>query len=326
MPIYITDPDGQKHEFADGTSYAAINAEMDRRWAERGQPKPPQGQPLQQPGNLPPGTVPGRMQSQAGAPDASMVPLSEEAERAMALMRWKALQGDRGGVQGAYDLVQADTTYQTRKKQAEKMGEDAADTAAKQKVGTKILPGIARLRNMVEEITDKDWDAIGGAKNPVKMRPSAEVPYSPGAYFAPEMTPTQARAAYSWNPWHAADYQRQWGHQNELTHLIDALTEQNVASGGKNVGGSDSRMELLREVLMRAMMAPNKAEAQRILNSAEYTTRNIFGLPSAEGVDGHQSSPHAEQRGQPFRQQFRNKQTGAIETFERQGNEWVKVP
>ena len=105
MPIYVTDPDGGRHEFADGTSDAAINSAMERKWAARNAPPQPQAKPLSSPGQLPPGTVPGRMQSQPGAPDASMVPLSDEGQRAQRLMAWKALEGDRGGVQGAYDLL-----------------------------------------------------------------------------------------------------------------------------------------------------------------------------------------------------------------------------
>jgi hypothetical protein len=114
--------------------------------------------------------------------------------------------------------MKTDVTHIAREKQAQKMGEDAAESAAKQKAGTKILPGLERLKGMVDKINDDDWAQIGGARNSVKMRPSAEVPYSPGAYFSPEMTPTQARAAYSWNPLAQADYERQWGHQNQLIH------------------------------------------------------------------------------------------------------------
>jgi hypothetical protein len=55
-------------------------------------------------------------------------------------------------------------------------------------------------------------------------------------------------------------------------------------------------MELLRELLMRAMMAPDKKAAKEILGDAEHTMRNIYGLPTAEGGDPHQPPPPAAQQ------------------------------
>lgn len=325
MPIIVEDPDGRPHEFADGTPDAVINAQMEQRWASRGQPKPQTGPQLSStPGTMPPGTAASRLQPQEGAPDANMVPLSAEAEQAKRLMLSRAVRGDRAGVQGAYDLMKVDPTYQAREKQAQKMGENAADLAARQTAGTRIIPGIKSLVDMVQKVPDADWEKIGGAYNTVKMPPRAEVPLSIASWSAPEMTPTQARAAFG--PFASnADYQRHWAMQNQMDHLIEALTEQNVGAGNKNVGGSDARMELVKSLLHKALAAPNKEAARAVLEDAEHTTRSIYGLPQADKA-AHGAPPPAAgspPAPAPSRPRAQNPKTG--EVIEWNGREWQKV-
>mgnify|MGYP003342943404 FL=1 len=80
MPIKITDPDGKVHEFADGTPTDVINTQMQQRWANRNAPQPPPA--------MPPGMRPGNSTARDDM-TASMVPLSEDAQRYQNLLAWK---------------------------------------------------------------------------------------------------------------------------------------------------------------------------------------------------------------------------------------------
>lgn len=277
--IVIRDPDGGTHRFAAGTPTETINSEMERRWAERGQPTTPQAQPLTTPGQMPPGTRAGNMQPQPSAPPTSMVPLSADAERAQRIMLMGAVGGDRAGVTGGYDLLKTDPTFIAREHQAKKMGDLAAEQASRQSAGEAILPGVDALRYMIKQATDDDWKGAAGPYNTTKMPPRSEVPMSWGSWNAPEMTPTQARASFGY---YANDpaYQKQWALQNNLEHLTGALTDQYVAAAGKGIAGSDARMELFRDLMRAAAKAPSREKAHEILDTAENSIRDMFRLPA----------------------------------------------
>lgn len=271
----IQDPSGGIHRFPADYSPAQIHEQMLQRWNDA-HPKVPM-QPGQSP--QPPGTKPGGFQPQTTAPDASMAPLDAEAERAKRIMLLKTMQGDRAGVTGAQGLLHSNPTYVHQQEQAKKMGDLAAEQATRQGAGKAILPGIDALRHMVTKAAPEDWAGAAGAYNMTKQKPAIEVPLSPSAWMAPEMTPTQARASYGY---YSADpaYQRQWELQNNIEHLTGALTDQYVSAAGKGIAGSDARMELFRDLMKAAARAPTQKAAHEILDTAENSIRDMFRLPA----------------------------------------------
>lgn len=282
----IQDPAGGVHRFPAEWTPPQIHAEMLQRWNDA-HPKVPM-----QPGQSaqPPGTRPGGFQPQPTAPAASMAPLDAEAERAKRIMLLKTMQGDRSGVTGATNLLHSNPTYAHQQEQAKKMGDLAAEQATRQSAGEAILPGVDALRYMVKQAQPEDWSAAAGAYNTTKQKPAIEVPFSPGAWMAPEMTPTQARASYGWNPQDPAN-QRAWKLQNNLEHLTGALTDQYVAAAGKGIAGSDARMEVFRDLMKAASRAPDQKAAHEILDTAENSIRDMFRLPARI----HKGTPEQEQ-------------------------------
>ncbi len=271
----IQDPSGGLHQFPRSMPDDQIHAEMTKRWNAARQPAQ---MPLAPPTQLP-GTRPGGVQPQSTAPEASMLPLGDDAERYTRMLQLKAMQGDRAGVQGASALLHADPSYVHRQEQAKKTGDIAAEQVSRQGAGEAILPGVDALRYMVSQATPEDWSAAAGPYNSTKQKPFIEVPFSPSAWWAPEMTPTQARASYGVNPQNPA-YQRAYALQNNLEHLTGALTDQYVAAAGKGLAGSDARMELFRDLMRAASRAPTKEKAHEILNTAENSIRDMFRLPA----------------------------------------------
>lgn len=271
----IQDPAGGVHRFPDGMSTDQIHDEMTRRWNEAHPPVSMPTNPSPQPG----GTKPGAFQPQPTAPPASMAPLDEEAEQAKMLLRLKSMRGDRAGVMGASNLLHSNPTYVHQQEQAKKMGDLAAEQASRQSSGEAILPGVDALRYMVKQAAPQDWQAAAGAYNTTKGPARAEVPLSWGAWNAPDMTPTQARASYGYWRDDPAN-QRAWALQNNLEHLTGALTDQYVSAAGKGIAGSDQRMELFRDLMRAAMRAPTQEKAHEILDTAENSIRDMFRLPA----------------------------------------------
>ncbi len=228
----IQDPAGGIHRFPAEWAPAQIHEEMTQRWndAHRGAQLVP-GQSTQ-----PPGTRPGGFQPQTTAPEASMAPLSPEAERAKRIMMLKTMQGDRAGVMGATNLLHSEPTYVHQQEQSKKLGDLAAEQAVRQSAGKAILPGVDALRYMIDQASKEDWANAAGAYNTTKMPARSEVPLSWGAWNAPEMTPTQARASFGYS-WDNPANQRACNLQNNLEHLIGALTDQYVSAAGKGIAG-----------------------------------------------------------------------------------------
>lgn len=248
--------------------------------------------PLQAPGQMPPGTAPGRLQAQPDAPDASMVPLSADAQRAQKLMRVNGLMGNRSGVQDENDILQADPTYEARKNQAVEMGKNAAILAGKQAAGSQILTGVDRLQDILTGADDKTVKSAMGPYNLSMVHPYTVVPTSPTAYLAPqEMTPVQAAAAYNPNDTTNAAYD----FQNRINHLVGGLTEQFVAStGGAANNMSDSRQRVFEETMGALRNATSKDEALKIVGDARNIIRDTFNLhhtPNGSGILGDGPSP-----------------------------------
>lgn len=328
----IYGPTGEKHNFPDGTPLAQMQAFMASRYggpsATRGADEPeaaPVGQPLTgNAGYLPPGTTASRMQPQVHAPDANMVPLSEEGQRAQRLLAMKAFTGDRSGVMGAMDMLKADPTYQAREKQAHKMGEDAATLSSKQAAGTRVY----------------------SAMNELEQKSRAWLDHAPSAFNA-------ATGEYWSNPY--VQFTTGWANQGGqafhrlLSHDIAKLTAlyREMPSSGKG-SGSDAQDANFKEAMGEFMKAKTPEQYFAIMQSAKQLIRDKAGLPhdfdlpysslhpaDVLAVNQYASVPMKDDspyitgkrpEAQRPRQQFRNKSTGALETFEHDGGKWVKVP
>lgn len=254
MTITVRDPDGQTHEFADGTPDSAINAEMQRRWAARGTIPPAKPEPLAGPGQMPPGVSPSRMQAQPHAPDAHMVPLSEEAQQAQSLMRWKTLTGEKGGVQGAMDLLKTDPTYQAREKQAHKMGEDAGTLAAKQGAATRVYEAMNELEQKARAWLEHAPSAFNAATGEYYSMPSVQ--------FATGWMNTGGQAFH-----------------RMMEHDISKLTAlyREMPSTGKG-GGSDAQDANFKNAMGEFMKAKTPEQFFAILQSAKGLIRAKGGL------------------------------------------------
>lgn len=130
------------------------------------QPPPPEATPLTTPDQMPPGTAPGRMVAQENAPDASMVPLSANAQGAQNMMSVMGLMGDRAGVMSQNDILQADPTYQARKKEAEQMGTTAGNLDRKREAGTRVFDSLNQLEQKARAWYDHAPSAFNGAIGP----------------------------------------------------------------------------------------------------------------------------------------------------------------
>lgn len=269
MAVEVEGPDGKVHAFPDGTPSDEIHQKMTGIYGNPKSGLPAAGTPTPTAGAVMPGsqTVPGYM-------------TSEDMEN---VMRAKLLGGPRAA---ATALEQAPGLVYQREYGKKVAGNQAA-LEDRQRAGFDILPGIDQLRRMVREANDVDWKNAAGPYNAQKQPASNEVWLSPSAWRAPEMTPTQARASYGWS---AGDKQNQdaWRLQNEMEHLIGAVTDQYVAAVGKGVAGSDARMELFKDLMRRMMTAPTRAEAEKILDTAEASARNTFHLPT--NPEGHKAT------------------------------------
>ncbi len=137
------------------------------------QPAPGAPAPLQGPAGsaplapgtmLPPGATAGGLQPRVGAPDAAMLPLSAEAQRAYNAMRSPFI--DRATQQANKERLEADPTFEARKAQAVASGKDAAQ------LGLRRGEGVAAL-SFADKIVQnaRAWEAyapkaLNGATGP----------------------------------------------------------------------------------------------------------------------------------------------------------------
>ena len=280
MPVEITDPDGKVHSFPDGTTAAAVNAEMDRRWAARNAPPAASaGTPLAGQGKMPPGATPAPMTAKASAPDADMVPLSEDAQRAQRLMTWGAITNNRSMEQAGKALWEQDPTAEARKKQATIMGELAAKRGEARIAGEGILRSYAQLKHEFDNTPDSILSAAIG--------PYAMAPYSSHTPMVGGMTPPQAAAAYGMVPqsWASlipfgghANADDAWNAQNTFYHLSHGITNAFVANAGKGLNMTDARQQMFDKTMRDFMEATDRKAAQNILTHAKAVITNDFHL------------------------------------------------
>jgi hypothetical protein len=262
MPIRVKDPAGGEHIFADGTPTDAINSEMQRMWAQRSAPPPDPA------ATIPPGLRPGvPTATNEGDVDASMVPLSPEAQRAQRMLMMGAVTGNRAGVMGAQDILKADPTYQMRAKQATTMGENAARRAEGRVAGAKILRSYAQLRHSFDTAPD---DVLTGAIGPYNTEP-----YSGWMPLVHGMTVPQAKSAYFGK-------NDSWNLQNLFGHDVHGITNAFIANAGKGINVSDERQKMFDATMRDFMRATDRKSAQEILDHAKAIISNDFYLTPEE--------------------------------------------
>lgn len=268
MSIEITGPDGKVHAFADGTSSEQINAAMTARYAAPAAPVEPQGPALTGTyGQTPPGTYPGRMTPQPTAPDASMVPLSDEAGKALKALRYNQFKGDRAGVSAANDTLLRDPTYQARAAQAKKMGEDAASLQSKQAAGARVLQAFNEMTQKVNAWKDHAPDLFNAATG----------------------------------PWNSNEHVQNWtGWANRGGQALNTMLHHDVGrlvalyrempSSGKGAG-SDAQDANFKEAIGHWMAAPDPESAMAILQSAKNLIKDKAGLPYEFDTEGRPLDP-----------------------------------
>lgn len=256
MPIEITGPDGKVHSFADGTTSEQINAAMSARYAAPAAPAAPQGPALGESyGQMPAGTYPGRMTAQPTAPDASMVPLSDEAQKAIKALRYNQFKGDRAGVSAANDILLRDPTYQARAAQAKKMGEDAASLQAKQAAGARVLQAFNEMTRKVEAWREYAPDLFNAATGPWNSNETFQ-------------------SATGWANRGAQDLNTMLHH--DIGRLVALYRE--MPSSGKGTG-SDAQDANFQNAIGHWMKSPSPEGAMAILQSAKNLIKDKGGLP-----------------------------------------------
>lgn len=236
-----------------------------------------------------PGTVPGNLNANTDLP-TSMVPLDDEAQWAQNLLRMKAIRGDRGGVQGANDLLKTNQSYQAREGQARAAGADAERRAEARRTGANILRSYAQLLHSFDETPKDKLEGAIGPYNTQKIGPAPSL-LNPanwiGAAIRPsnidDMTPPQAAAAHPYNP-----YTRLWGNkdawdtQNLFGHDVHGITNAFMSGGSKSLNMSDKRQEAFDATMRDFMKASSRDNAKEILDHAKGIIANDFGLSPAE--------------------------------------------
>lgn len=255
MTIKVKAPDGSDHEFPDGTSYADIHAEVEKRTAAARAAAPPAPAPLSGPGKMPPGTLPSRsMQSQPGAPEPTMVPLSADAQRAQRMQDYFASEGNRAGVSAAQNRFATDPSVIHRKAQAERMGADAGVLATKQAAATRV------------------YEAV----NELEQKARAWYEHNPGAFDAGTGPWNENQTLQSATGWMNRSGQ---AFNNLMHHDIEKLVAlyREMPSSGKGTG-SDAQDANFADAMGKWMKSPDPQTAFAVLQSAKGLIRSKGGL------------------------------------------------
>lgn len=219
------------------------------------QPPPADAAPLAAPGMMPPGTNPGRMVAQENAPDASMVPLSQDAQDAMGLMTVMGLTGDRAGVMSQKDILDADPTYRARNKEADQMGTTAGNLDRKREAGTRVYSALNDLEQKARAWHESAPGAFNGATGPWNSNQTLQM-----------ATGWSNRGAQAFN--------------TVLHHDIEKLVAlyREMPSTG-NSAGSDAQDANFKDAMGQWITAPDASTGFAILQSAKDLVRAKSGLP-----------------------------------------------
>ena len=218
------------------------------------QPPPPEAAPLAGPGLMPPGTTPGRMVAQENAPDASMVPLSSNAQDAIDMMGVMGLIGDRAGVMSQKDILDTDPTYRARNKEADQMGTTAGNLDRKREAGTRVFDSLNQLEQKARAWQEHAPSAFNGAIGPWNSNDYLQM----GTGWANR----GAQAAHTM-----------------FEHDIDKLTAEyrEMPSTGAS-SGSDAQDAIFKSAMGKWQSAPDPDTAFAILQSAKDLVRQKSGL------------------------------------------------
>lgn len=289
MPIEVQGPDGKVHSFPDGTSPEQINSQMSSVYGGRGSLKP-QGLPKPGDATSASGAVMPSMQSTPG------YRTDEDEENLILGTVFPHMQ----------NVIQNTPGHAMRMEQAKTVGKKLGELEDKQRAGRQILSTLGGLGQSADEghASGALSGAIGPLANNETFQKAREV-VNVGNILG-------TRDSYNLN--------------NLLHHDIHGLTTAFVNALGSGQM-SNARQALFAETMGAMMKATSKEEFDKIKKRAEHIIRDTFNLdpgatPEPSG-SGRATTPQTASG--PQRQQFRNKQTGAVETFEARNGQWVKV-
>lgn len=298
MTIKVKAPDGSDHEFPDGTSYADIHAEVEKRTAATRAAAPPPPAPLAGPGMMPPGVVPGSMSAKPGSDlEAQMVPLSAEAQRGLRMITGGGATNNRALEQAGRMILEKDPTYQARTKQAAAMGTAAGERQTARLAGENILSSYAKLLHSFNKTPDEVLTEAIGPRNMALLQEQSPtfVPFThipipgftgpttvdprTGVPVAGQITPVQRAAIL--NP---ADPKvaAAWNAQNLFGHDVHGITNALTSAAGKGVRMSDERQKMFDSAMRDFMLATNREKAREVLDHAKGIIANDFHLTPDE--------------------------------------------
>lgn len=289
MPIEVVGPDQKVHSFPDGTSQEMISSQMQGIYGGRGALKP---QGLPGPGSATPasGAIMPSMQS------TPRYHTGEDDENLVMGMMFPHMK----------QIIQNTPGHALRMEQAKTAGKNLGNLEERQRGGTQVL----EMLNQLGETADEGHAAghLDQAIGPIDASPTFQ----------------RVRAAV---PLVGDYYEKGYNLHNQLMHDIHGLTTAFISSASKGgIQMSDARQKAFEETMGAMMKATSKEEFDKIKKDAERIIKNTFGLAPGATIEPTRSSrATAPQQQQPQRQQFRNKSTGAIETFEWDGAKWKKV-
>jgi hypothetical protein len=233
-----------------------------------------------------PGTTQGRAiaGSEEDALTASMPPLSPEAQNARDLMVVGGALNNRALESAGQGLLNADPTHEFRKKQAEGMGQSAAQRADAKRAGHYVLKSLAQIYGTMNDPANQE-------KLPNALGPFNNTPLDDAYTFDPTtwwrhkgMTPPQAAAASRWYnvPARMIGDSSAWDLQNRLQHQTEALVTDFMGSAGKGLNMSDSRQKAFSDAVGKFMQSTNRPEAVKVLDDAKMMIANMFGMTPEE--------------------------------------------
>jgi hypothetical protein len=290
------------HEFPDGTPTADINQQMEAKWAARQQQAQPQrqqmGTPLTAPGRMPPGTTPGTMQGKSESMvNSEMVPLSQEAQRAIKMIEAAGIMNNPALKSAAEAILSKDPTYLAQQAQSKAFGEAAAKRAEMRKAAEQIFGSYAEMQHAFDTTPDDVLARATGPANTQKLqentpatmpifgfnipglsKPTTMDPKT-GAPFAGQITPVQRAAMLNPNDKEA---QAAWDAQNQFEHLGHGMTNSLITSAPKGMQMSDARQEVFASAMRDFLRSSSREQGQKILHHAKSIIQNDFGLSPQE--------------------------------------------
>lgn len=304
MPIEVRGPDGITHQFPDGTADAQINTQMGTLYPEytNGSLRPVQQPP---PGSLTPAGGNIMPNSQVQPPYLSNEDFQNLMIGAM--------------VPHSASILQHSPGLERQRALQRKVGENQANLEDRQRAGRHLLDMMNNLLARSAYQHDPQGNVVTDPRGHPVGAPglnSAIGPINSNDWFQ--------RLREGVNVGDVMGTRQGYNTHNRLTHAVDALTTAFVAAGNRGgVQMSDNRQKAFTDTLGRMMHATNPEEFNRIVEDANHFITQTFELAPGQHVAprGRAPAPPAQSG---TRQQFRNRDTGALEWFRVQNGTWVK--